>query len=53
MRDCGLRVSSVRFCLPLRYFAPMPELDAIEWVTAAVAVIFVVIVLVVGRWLRR
>jgi hypothetical protein len=31
----------------------MLEWDAIEWATAVVAVIFVVIVLVVGRWLRR
>jgi hypothetical protein len=31
----------------------MLEWDAIEWITAAVAVIFVLVVLVVGSWLRR
>jgi hypothetical protein len=31
----------------------MLEWDAAEFATAAVAVVFVVVVLVVGRWLRR
>jgi hypothetical protein len=31
----------------------MVEWDAIELATAAVAVVFVVVVLLVGRWLRR
>jgi hypothetical protein len=31
----------------------MLEWDAIEWATTAVTVVFVVVVLAVGRWLRR
>jgi heme/copper-type cytochrome/quinol oxidase subunit 4 len=37
------------------YFARMLDGsgDAIEWITAITAVIFVVVVLVVGRWFWR
>ena len=42
-----------RSALTFDHTTKMLEWDAIEWATAAVAVIFIVIVLVVSRWLRR
>lgn len=38
---------------PSRLGGPMPDWEEVEWITATVVVLFVVMILVVSRWFGR